>query len=284
MKKFISDFFKFNIFFIGSILLLVVGRVFYERYVVSFEIPQSKIVLLVGDSRAECAVNDTIVADVFNYSQSGTAYFYSYLKIREILDHNPQIKTVMLGYSYENVAEFRDDWFDGFQNLKNFMPKYFFLFDFSDFISLVSANPYGTLINIPRIIFTAIKGSDQLGGYVSLKRDKLQEAKDRLVVSNEQKEVKYSKYQEEYLLKIYKLVRSRNVDLILLAVPIHPLMEQNLAKYKDYYYSFAEQKLPKAKLINHLMMDIPEYGFADLGHLNYKGSKLYSEYLQKFGF
>ena len=77
---------------------------------------------------------------------------------------------------------------------------------------------------------------------------------------------------------------AKNVNLILLNVPIHPMLKEEQEEYTKYYYLLAQQKLSKATIINHANIDIPEYGFFDLVHLNYKGAKLYSEYLKKHSF
>ena len=74
------------------------------------------------------------------------------------------------------------------------------------------------------------------------------------------------------------------MNVILLNVPLHPFLAERLDEYKERYYSFAEKYLPKATLINHSNMDIPEQGFGDLLHLNYKGAGIYSQYLKKYGF
>ena len=284
MKRFIRNLLMFSIFFIGSTLLLVSGATHLKRNIISFDIPRSKTILVVGDSYTECAINDSILTNAFNFSQGGTTYFHSYLKIREILEHNPHIDTIVLSYSYKEMAKSRDNWFYGAESIQFMMPIYYFLFNDNDFYALFISNPHDVLSNIPRIIFTKNYSIDHLGKYLYLERDKLQEAKNRYIASDKEEKVEYSKHQEEYLLKIYNLVRSKNIDLILQHTPIHPFLKEELEENKYDYYSLAEQKLPKAKIVDHSNMDIPEYGFGDLDHLNHKGARLYSEYLKKNGF
>jgi len=294
MKYFLNDLLKFSAFFIISTLVLSVGTTVLAKNIISFEIPDDKTSLIVGDSRPESAINDDILSNAFNFSQSGTAYFYSYLKIRAMLENNPHIDTLVLGYAYDDISKSRDEWFNGAEMIKFKMPKYLLLFNYRDFISLFQSNPYEVSKNIHRTVIynsSAVlkyiitgQGIDHLGGFQYLERDKLQEAKNRYSPGKDEENLEYSKYQEEYLLKIYNLARSKNIDLILLNTPIHALKQEAEEKYKDYYYSFAEHQLPETVIVNHTNMDIPEYGFGDLEHLNYKGAQIYSEYLKEHGF
>ncbi|MDM8543258.1 hypothetical protein QUF90_19455 [Desulfococcaceae bacterium HSG9] len=295
MKKLINDILKFNgIFIIGNILLLV-GTIVLEKNIISFNIPSDKTVLVIGTSQVASAINDDILTNTFNFSDNGSGYFYTYLKIRKILEHNPQIDTVVIGYSYLDIKKYRDEWVGKATMLKFKMPQHLFLFDFSDFYFLYISNPYEVLINIHRTTLQGIKhiikyllsshSLDSWGGFDdSMEADKLQESKNRHIACKKIEKVEYSKYQEEYLLKIYSLVMAKNVNLILLNVPIHPMLKEEQKEYTKYYYLLAQQKLSKATIINHANMDIPEYGFFDLVHLNYEGAKLYSEYLKEHNF
>jgi len=263
---------------------LVLARVLYEKSTVSFELPSNKRVLVIGDSHTECAINDTVLTEAFNFSRAGTAYFYSYLKVREILKFNPQIKTVVLGYSYKTISKYKDSWFTDRKYIKTFLPEHFFLLNFNDFYSLLKSNSYAVLISIPKVIFRNIDGIEKLGKYLSRKENNLDKAKKLYNSKDNKLNGEYSKYQTEYLLKINELVISKNVDLVLLNAPMYVLNYSNIEKTIKNYYLFAEQKLPKVKIINHSNFSIPDFGYRDLSHLNYRGAKLYSEYLRKHGF
>ena len=70
---------------------------------------------------------------------------------------------------------------------------------------------------------------------------------------------------------------------MLLNVPIHPILEDAEEGYKDHYYALVAEQMPNAILINHSDMSVPDSGFGDLGHLNYKGAAIYTAYLRKLG-
>jgi hypothetical protein len=285
---------KFGAILVAGLLLAGTGVLLLERKLIDFTLPSSKTVLVVGDSHIECAVNDEILTNAFNFAQAGASHFYSYLKVKAILDNNPQIDTVVLCHSFDDLDESRDEWFSGAQHIRKMMPLYLFLFDSSDFRTLLASNPYDVCLNVHQTPLVGVKkmiqhrssnGSlDRWGTYVRLKRDKLREAKQLFAAAPKNDDVTYSRYQQEYLLKIYHLVRARNIKLILLNTPIHPMLEEEQARYQDSYYAFVRRELPEAVIVNHANLAFPEECFADLEHLNYQGSERYSKYLQEHGF
>jgi hypothetical protein len=294
MKVFLKDLLRFIAFFLGVMLVLIVGTTFLARNLINFEIPAHKTILIVGDSRPESGLNDEILENTFNFSQSGTAYFYSYVKIRTMLEHNPHIDTIVLGFAYEDIAMPRDEWFRGPETIKFKMPKYLPLFGLQDLAALFQANPSEVTKNIHRTIVynsAAIlkfvisgQGSDHWGGYQYLERNKLEQAKDRLPSTIDEADLQPSQYQQKYLLEIYHLAQSRDVDLILLKTPIHEMKQAIENIYIDRFYSLVEEKMPEATIIDHSRVAIPDEGFGDLEHLNFKGAEIYSEYLKEHGF
>ena len=289
MNRFFKELLKFGIFFTICTAILGGTTFIIKRNANGFELPPEKTVLVVGDSYTAYAVNDKVLTNVFNFSQGASAYFYSYLKIKEILDSNPQIKTVVVGYSYENISKSRDEWFYGSRRIQRRMPQFFHLFSVDDFCSLFASNPIevlrnsSSLVNISKTIefFSSDNNMKSMGEYRDLDRDKLPEAIKHYDPSKETEKAEYSKYEKKYLLKIYELVMSKNVNLILLNTPTHSLIRKRQDKYKTHYFSFAKQNMPEAVILNHSDIFIPEEGFGDPEHLNRKGAKFYSEYLKK---
>lgn len=293
MKKFIKNIFIFCVLSSCICILLILTALFFCRYTFDFGIPKDKNVLIVGNSHPQCAINDDIVPNTINISQGGASYFYSYLKIKSITDYNSHIDTVVLGYSYNDLSIGKDLWFSGDEKIKFFMRNHFFLFTMEDYFSLLEANPISTLIYTPQTILynlgISFCGISCLGGYKYLKRYKLMESKRRLEEKKKSKPqnesiLEYSKYQKKYLIKIYDFCQKNNLSLILLNTPIHPYLEKNSSELVQKYYDFPQIYIPKAKIINHSNFEMEEEGFGDISHLNYKGAKIYSEFLKKTRF
>ena len=286
MKKFLLNITRFIFALLGCIIVLLITTSIISKNLFDFNIPKQKNILVLGNSHPECAVNDSILPNVFNLAQSGTGYFYDYIKAREVLTKNSHIDTVIIGYTYKDIAKEMDSWFAGKDKLKFKIRNYFFLFNFNDYLSLLKANPVEVLYQTPQAIwynlYMSYKGYSYLGGFKYLERDKLGEAKMRL--ENQQatpsrKEI--SKYQSKYLQNIYTFCNENNIVLILLNTPIHPLEEEYQKDLKTSYYQFATDTLPKAILINDSSFNLPETFYADLDHLNFKGAQRYSEFLKQ---
>ena len=289
MKKFIKN--SALLFGISVVLIISLVMVSHSitRHFFDYSINESKNILVVGNSHLEYAIDDEIIPQAFNIAQSGSGYFYSYLKVREIANRNKQIDTIILGYSYEDFSEYRVKWFSGEDKIKFKMRDHFFLFTSKDYFELLESNPKSVITNTPQVIVHSmkvlIKGYPYLGGHVNSDRSKLNESFKRydpnyyINTTN-----KPPKYQDKYLLKIYEYCQKNSIKLILLNSPIHPKMDKDLQANKQLYCNFASQNMPDATLINYSNYFKNDDYFSDISHLNAVGSNLFSKHLNEVGF
>lgn len=289
MKKFITN----SISLLGITTILIVGLVLIThaitRHFFNYAIDENKNILVVGNSHLEYAIDDEIISQAFNIAQSGSGYFYSYLKIREIANRNKQIDTIILGYSYEDFSEYRVNWFSGEDKIKFKMRDHFFLFSSKDYFDLLKSNPRSVITNTPQVIVHSmkvmLKGYPYLGGHVHSDRSKLKESFKRYDPNYYiNKTNKVPKYQDKYLIKIYDYCQTNNIKLILLNSPIHPKMDKDLQANKHLYCDFASEFMPEATLINYSNYFNDDEYFSDISHLNDKGSIAFSKHLNKVGF
>ena len=256
-----------------------------------------EIKLLVGDSHPAHAIDPDIVSDLTNLSRDGDGYFYINMKVRTLIDANPQIDTLILAYSFIDVTLKRDAWFRDQVVLRSKTTKRFFLFNMQDLWDVVKTDPVEVLVNLPQSIPHSLmnprRGKTVLGGYSKL--TSVRNVGEKLVLNplaeeEEEKggglfdeEPKFSVDHVYYLHEIYKYCESKNVQLVLLNLPLLPYRVVGFAPYKPQYLKVAAE-LENAILIDHSAFYIPDSGFADANHLNALGSKIYSEYLEKNGF
>lgn len=284
MKRFLINIGLFICVAVAIVIVLVLSTTYYTKQTFDFRIDKGKNILVVGNSHPECAINDSLLPNVLNLAQSGTGYFYDYLKVHEITDHNTQIDTVVIGYSYGDLAQNMDSWFDSDEKIKYKLPDYFFLLRSEDYFSLLRANPFGTLLNTPQTIFHNLKMKDYgykfLGGFKSLKANRLKKAKELIPQYEPKTTTGYSQYQSKYLIKLYEDCISKDITLILLNTPIHPMLEDVQKPLKLNYCRFAKEHLPNALLVNHSNFNLSENSFRDMGHLRYNGAKTYTEFLR----
>ena len=89
---------------------MVIATCLFAKSTFDFTIDSDKKVLVLGNSHAECAINDSTLPNYFNLPQSESAYFYDYLKLWEVVNHNPQIDTLIIGCSYGDLKESMNNW------------------------------------------------------------------------------------------------------------------------------------------------------------------------------
>ena len=289
--------FLLKIVFISSLLVVFVTTLFYiTKYTVlntfSFVLPPNVNVLIVGDSHCEAAIDDGVISNSKNIAFSGDDFFCSFLKAREFIETNPQLDTLILGCSYGELFKYANPKTVSEAVFKHHIKTYAFLYRKNDFKSMLNRTTGNTLKYIPQSISfnvkTILKKDLKIGGFVSFKRFKLQEAiirnANQLKDNSNSITEKVSKSQVQYLTEIYKLCLINDVKLILLNVPIHPIEKNQNQKYKSELLEKLSKSYPLYTYIDHSGFTVKDSAYADLDHLNYIGSKIYSEFLSKNGF
>lgn len=253
----------------------------------SFRIPDNKNIIILGDSTTANGIDDTIFSGAVNMSQGATAYFYSYIKLRKFLKENPHLSKVIVAFHYTAINESEDDLVNGKKNILNKVPRYLFLFNMNEKIKFLnkpgvfhaafksirlSAEAIPKLIKTGKVSYSDLK----IGDYSRVYNNRLGVHIEHVKKKNTNNAFKYSQDQHEYLLKIVELCRDKNVELLLLNTPMY-----NLDKYidtKDFldYYNFY---FSETKFLDFSNFVLPEYGYADLIHLHYKGAEIFSQYL-----
>jgi hypothetical protein len=251
----------------------------------SFKLPEDRTILVVGDSHSECAINDDIFTHGVNVSQMGNAYLYSYVKIKKFLEENTRIDTILLSFHYIILTKEFNSWVDS----DIVLPQYFTLYTADEWLIYIKNPaffkslfkfPVSNVNNLLKFVITGQLTYKDLyiGGYQRLDRDKLKEDIDRQ--NNDSLEIneEYSWYQLHYLLKIVDLCSKKNVELILFNSPIYDSAKyganDNLLKYYNIY-------LRGIKYMDYSDFPLPEFGYGDISHLNYKGAEIFSHYLEK---
>jgi hypothetical protein len=87
----------------------------------------------------------------------------------------------------------------------------------------------------------------------------------------------YSEYQLEYLLKIIELCNNKDVELILFNSPTYNSKKYgDLSLLADYYNTY----FSNITYLDFSSFVLPDYGYGDIGHLNFKGAEIFSQYLK----
>lgn len=275
-------FFKRLSIFIAIIICFVAGMIFSTKYfaLANFPFKQENIhTLILGDSHTQCSINDTLLPNSLNLSESADTYFYSYVKLKRMLKHNPQINTLILGYANFNITDNQDQWLQS-ENINSFkLPIYFFLFDQNDFSEFAKINPKffvefsGNILkrNFSHLyrIFTQEKINEfGIGGFLALKKQ--MEKKEKSINNKNIKSTwKQSEIDIFYLKKINDLCKIKNVKLILIATPTQ---EHSVSTHNSKQVAFWKSQLKEASYLEFSDYKLENDNFADNSHLNAKGA------------
>lgn len=286
MRQFLVNLVKFFIVFSIAMTLLLLCTLYICSFI-SFKIPHEKNIIVIGDSHTECAINDNIFSRSINISQSGDAYLYSYLKLREFLRINPHVNKVILSFHRGSIDKSRDNWITGEKYIKAKVPKYISLFNKEEYFFMMKEKAfYSAAIKFPiysiKVILKYITKKEAffsdlyIGGFLSLDRDKLNKDVE-LEENTETDKNEYSLYELNNLHKIVELCKQYNVELIFFNSPIYASEKYGKKESLSYYYNLY---FPSIKYLDFSDFNLPLYGYGDITHLNYKGAEIFSTYLE----
>jgi len=245
MKSFIFKILKFcfPIFVIlgllsGSALLLA------KKKLQDLDVSTTINVLMMGDSHIANGLNDTIVSNAKNLACSSESYWFTYEKIKLVLDKNPQINTILLGASFHNFAAY----YEPYILQDNIASKYFLIFSFKvqRQILKLKNNPLSFLNKSVYYQLSHINGNE----WATTQGFKKRKQFDRYVLGNriatqyydEGKLQGFSSNQIEYFEKIANYCKEKNVKLLLINTPLHKEYKEAVPpKFRDKLYSLVEK-------------------------------------------
>jgi hypothetical protein len=250
-------------------------------------------VVFAGNSAVECAVDDKLIPGSINIAQSGEAYLYSYAKIKALIETNEQIKTLFLGFSYADLQmEKEESWLFNDEFVIEKVQYYNYLLDAPEKDLIMSKNPkayikglaksvFNNLISILKSYTQSASGHELInfGGYKYLVRDRL-EADPGLDFKNETASEK-SYQQEKYLKMISDLCLEHSIKLVLLNTPKHRSYYENIEEDILKIWYDTRNSLYRDSLLDLSAYELPDSCFGDLSHLNYRGARVFSHYLNE---
>ena len=289
MKKFILNFSAFISFFliILSLGILIVNSIINHKG--NFKIKKDSKYIVLGHSHPECAFNDSLISDFSNFGKSGESYFYTYFKMKKILEQNENLKTIFIEFSNNQIEIEMDKWIWNDEFITNRYPIFSPFMDLKDNWMLLNNNPSGFIKslslslkhNFSNIAENDFEYTNNIGGYLYLKRDRT----DSLIACQKKMPLKKLSsnnlsYQNlEYLDKIIKYCKERNVKIYLIRSPLNH-------NYKGFTNERDFQNLLSSKYSDIEFLDFSRFPlknseFGDLEHLNYRGARKFSTWFNK---
>lgn len=280
--------------FLGILLTTAIFLVGAEIYIVmnqGIKISPNKNILVLGDSHTECSINDEVMPRVANFSESGSTYYYSFIKLKEIVRVNKQIDTLILSFHFgsldkDNEKEFLYNESYNFERLPKFIP--FLnkddLLNYYDKIILIKSILNSPAQYFPFIISKLKRGNFQigrmkLGAFSASDRNKLNED---IQIRKSRGTLKLKKDFSEVELKLLTQIKwfcnENKVCLILLNTPVY-----RAEQYTDvsFYYKFKTDNENDFQFLDLNQFNPGAEGFGDISHLNKSGALIFSNELNR---
>lgn len=254
-----------------------------------YKINDDVSIVVVGDSHSETAIDDTRTQKLQNYSYKGESLFLIYYKLKRLIEVNPQIKKILLSYSYHSLNKFQDT------KLPSLLYEYYWLLDKE---GLQEAEPSIDNLNMVlkdmngRFYQWAMANIKQkqyhllTGGYRPLDVSNLNdEGSHKRILKHYYDEdkvttQKLSEIQERYLDKIIRICIVNGIKLEFINTPLHRSYYSNVPQqYISSYYSNIESirnnHPDMISLLDFRDTVTEDKYFHDGDHLNIEGGKVF---------
>ena len=286
MKKFLL---KSIAFFVASLIVFIIFWKFicFNRNEI-LKLPNDCNIVFLGNSHIEYTIDDSILKNSFNFARSAERMEFIYCKIKLLKHYNTQLDTVVIGY--DNVLLYKGA--DKDFNTNAYSPYYYDTYNFNDIIQIIRNSSFDYIIShfswpfewsklVPIITQKAdenLKTSNltNIGGYKPLFRNKLIED-IKLKQNRVQHQTSFDTLQLYFLNNVIEFCKKNNITIIFLCPPQHDKCHLDKTFYKEFY----SKNYSNIKFYDFRDMHLPDSCFGDLDHLNYKGAKVFSEFLEK---
>ncbi|MEY2938718.1 MAG: hypothetical protein RL062_1307 [Bacteroidota bacterium] len=108
-------------------------------------LPEQKHRLMVGNSHPECALMEGEEWPWINLGKSGECYYYSFPKVKWLIENNPQIEEVWIDLSPNQFMPHMHEWIHDEEHVQRAFLSYAHLLDFSWNVDALSSFPQLTL-------------------------------------------------------------------------------------------------------------------------------------------
>jgi len=274
-----------------------------------FKLDSTTHVLLIGASDIEFSLNPKLIKNSYNVARPAENFFYNYYKLKFILESNPQINTIIIGFGYPSLSQASAQDING-ANASQFYDRYFMLLD-AEGRTFASGFNKDYLINLAKFHYG-----------VPLEFYKHIELFGRILFNNHninlypfwggfQKDLEFFKKNAEkilgspirrhyyinnilaeksdvlinYLEKIVLLCKERNIRLVLLKTPLKKAYRNEIP---PYHLKLNSKVLERVKSLNsgiesydYLSFFTDDAYFLDWDHLNKKGADIFTARLNR---
>jgi len=280
MKIFFKNILLFLIPFL-AVIFIWCFFIFYVSNNVNYKIDNKVSTLFIGDSHFQKGIADSLLIGSENLAATSESFYFSYYKLKKILEHNEQIKNVYLGFSYHSLSNYYDKFISG-EYSQSISPKYFYMLPFSEKCKLVYWNLYAFPQYTREIIKTGnyLLSTDNVfisSGY----SNKYHNTKASIKSMN--KRFKFQYYTNNclndfsntniiYLKKIVTLCKENQIKLTIINMPLHSYYKNKISQnYIDKYNNIIDDYSLKVLDLNNINFSDSSF-IPDGDHLSAEGA------------
>lgn len=292
MKRFIKNI----VSFLGLIIvLLFVIIITINKSILknknNFKISPTINKIILGHSHPEGAFNDSIIKNSRNLASSGELYFYTYLKLKTLLEENKGIKQVYLGFTNNQITNDMEKWTKDDVNISHNIGKYSPVMSYNDYKYIAQKNPLGVIKSLGNVFKTSINFLSSKnkkfidykgwGGYNYMTKnhvDSLIQAQNKGLVYVQ--DVSKANYINLYYLdKIVALCQALKIKLFLVRTPFH---NKYLGfKNEKLFQDVLKNRYASVAFLDFRLFPLSNKEYRDLDHINYLGAKKFSIFFNK---
>ena len=283
MKQFIK---KTILFVVLSMLVLSGLFLLFNNSIkknASFKLNEDITNIIVGHSHSECTYNDSLIEKTINFSNSAESYFYSYSKIKKLVEHNKSVNTVFIEFSNNSITDRMNDWIWGDVYMSERLAIYFPFLSNED-LALLYRNNKSSFINstsktfrnnIFKTITSDFDYTNKIGGYTGLEGSEIDSLllaykKEPLVMNA----LNFDNKNLKYLEKIVEFLTSKEIDIYFIRSPQHKyyIDYQN----EEYFLKFKDSVFSHVEFLDFNDFPVDNLEHKDFGHLNSSGAEKFS--------
>lgn len=292
MKKFVLrvSFFSAVITALLLAIILSVGAVMHKRPL--FRIPENYSGLILGNSHTACGFDDQYLDGYLNLGRVTEAYMYTYIKLREIIKQNPQLKTVFIEFDNIQIEEgWINKWLYTDGHTARFLPRYQAFMSNSE-LSLIAQKKPLSFISLQHLYiseglifarnpeFTYLQ-KGVIGGnsrHETSHADSLMQVSPAVPLLPAE-DTNLSELNLHYLRKAIEVCRENSVQVILIRLPVKEKFE--LWQNENAFQQIVSQQFADVPFIDLQNFPLDISDFYDLDHLNIYGSEKVSQLLNQ---
>lgn len=248
-----------------------------------YQLPKNINTVIVGNSRPECSFNDSLIQETKNISLVAEPYFYTYIKLRKLLESNTGVKQMLLEFSDISLSKKNmNKWMFETGSIKYLYTKYETIMTTDEKLLIFSKNPSEVIrsFSFPlreNLMFITAKNKNllsykQMGGFIAKSESHIDELKrSQNATPTKIATDEIALLNLHYLDKIVNLCNQHHIRLFFLRSPVHPIYKLNA--FDKVYDSVFQTRYPSINLIDFANYPLDDTEYFDAHHLNYKGAR-----------